>query len=175
MKRLDASGFAHHLLLLVVVIAAIASVGTMVLRQTKAATSTAMVPGTSTICGSNYRNYEVWNANYTTATKNSDSVRNLAKELCVRGFLSNTIVKSINQSGNWSPALQDALKKFQQSKPALQNMADGKPTAMTVCLLGDASYTDKSTAKTYHSYSLQPKDFPVNDCFELMNTEKAPA
>ena len=94
-----------------------------------------VISGTATACGSyhaavvdqyGYGNPTVENIAYTAKLKNSDSVRNLAKATCEKGFLDKKTALSVNRSGTWSSKLTTAIRSFEKSDPRLVAAADGE-------------------------------------------------
>jgi hypothetical protein len=135
-KKLNQVGMLslHVIVPAIIAIAAVAGVGAYVVSKSGAAPGPAVSGSYNAQCGTLYRNSYVYNMNFQ-AARDSDSVRNIARQLCVQGFLSSSVAKAANKSGNWSASIQLGVKKLQLSRAALKGDADGIPGPKTVCAL----------------------------------------
>lgn len=139
MKRSSQAGVLslHAILPLLLVVGAIAGIGTYVLKKSGASADKGTTSYNS--CGVEKRGGRVFAADvagqskYSSAT-NSDSIRNVAYGLCKQGYLDNTTAQSINSSGNYDAELQKAYSRFQQDNPS-SGSTDGVPTKASLELL----------------------------------------
>lgn len=162
--------------LIIVLIAGVlvGAVGTYMITKSSAA----VISGTADNCGSYYGDGEwstpyVKNEVYKGGLKNSDSVRNLSKNLCQKGYLSSQSALKIQRNGSWSQELSKSITSFEKSDARLAASADGLPDAAMVCALTEYLFTDAGT--TYATYGWPyPLGFANNDCYNLLGTTKYP-
>lgn len=139
MKRINQFGVLslHVILPLAIAIAAIAGIGTYVLKKSGASADTSTTTYNS--CGVLKHGGNVYAATVSTQSKfssasNNDSVRNIAYGLCKQGYLDNTTAQAINSSGNYDAELQKSFSRFQLDNPST-GTTDGVPTKASITLL----------------------------------------
>jgi hypothetical protein len=122
---------------LAIAIAAIAGIGTYVLKKSGASADTSA--STYNSCGVLKHDGTVYAAAVSTQSKfssatSNDSIRNVAYGLCKLGYLDNTAAQAINSSGNYDAELQKSFSRFQIDNPAT-GTTDGVPTATSLTAL----------------------------------------
>jgi uncharacterized protein (UPF0333 family) len=139
MKKIDQLGVLslHVILPLAIAIAAIAGIGTYVLKKSGA--SADANTGAYNSCGVLKHNGNVYAAAVSTQSKfsgasSNDSIRNIAYGLCKLGYLDNTAAQAINSSGNYDAELQKSFSRFQIDNPTT-GTTDGVPTAASLTAL----------------------------------------
>lgn len=153
---------------------AVGAIGTYMITKSSAA----VIYGSGTSCGYSYGDNalsfpRVQNITYKIGLKDSDSVRNLAKYTCEKGFLRASRALLIGKTGAWDYTLSLAIRAFELSDPRLAEAADGIPDAKMVCVLAERKIT--SSEGTYYYYGAPlPSGFPNDNCFSLLGTYPDP-
>jgi uncharacterized protein (UPF0333 family) len=152
MRKLNQLGALslHTLLPIVIVIALVGGVGAYVLSKSGASStsgSTAYSDAKTSYSYNKCTDISLKRSGYVYASaigtwskykaaRNSDSIRNIAKKLCEKGYLRADIAHKYYYSGNYYYTLKDAYAKYQRSLGYSGKDADGLPGKTSLIKLG---------------------------------------
>jgi len=141
MKKLNQFGLLHlHVVLpIVIAIAAIGGIGTYVISKSKASPQVTVnqpCPKPSGQLNNDTYKSAVGSATIFKQSIDSNSVRNIAVQLCYKGFLSGQSATNILTSGNYQNDLLVAYKNFQKNIGYKGKSVDGIPDKNSLQKLG---------------------------------------